>query len=335
MNQARVPFIIRLRARGQSTRNGIAPAVLAAAFAALALAPAAVAQDALRASPPAGLAAAGDLDEDGDLDLVTSVASDGPRCGLAVALDRGAGPQEVARLPLPQLCDGLALGDVDGDGDLDIVASQGGPFGQGSAIALLLNHGDATFASPRALPAGGAGPAGLLAADLDGDGWPDLAVALHGVLGGGRQVAVLRNDGAGALRPAQTTTLPLAGAAAPRRLAAGDMDGDGTTDLVAACDGSRLVVLFQRGGAFVAGPAIDARRAASRGAALPADVALADADGDGDLDALYGGAVLLLNDGAGALAARTLEPVLALPPAADAHPDRLAPPLSDLRFLGP
>ncbi len=80
----------------------------------------------------------------------------------------------------------VAAADLDRDGDVDLVVA--GPA-SGSA-AFLRNLGDGRFAGPVAIPVGGA-PRRLLAADLDGDLWPDLAVA-----DADGSVAVLRNLGA-------------------------------------------------------------------------------------------------------------------------------------------
>src|SRR5207247_657243 len=85
-------------------------------------------------------------------------------------------------------------------------------------------NGDGTFQDYRAV----AGPGGnsLVAADFDGDGRLDLAVAdstLH-------QVTVLLNQGGGAFQactPFPVGTTPVA-------LAAGDFNGDGLPDLAVA-----------------------------------------------------------------------------------------------------
>jgi len=77
----------------------------------------------------------------------------------------------------------MASGDLDGDGDIDLVTSY---F---AYVSVLLNHGDATFTPPVAYPIFGLRSMAL--GDLDGDGKPDLA----GVLSQG--VALIHNNGDG------------------------------------------------------------------------------------------------------------------------------------------
>src|SRR5690606_18559365 len=94
----------------------------------------------------------------------------------------------------------LAVGDVDGDGLLDVVAA-------GEALVVFRGHGDGTLAAPvaTALPSPVSGL--LTVGDLDGDGRPDV------VAGG----AVLRGLGDGTFQPGSSTLPPLASA---------DLDGD-------------------------------------------------------------------------------------------------------------
>jgi hypothetical protein len=76
----------------------------------------------------------------------------------------------------------VAVGDVNGDGNADIVVANcsdgdcpGGSNGNGTAIALLGN-GDRTFQAGVPYDSGGAVPSSVAVADVNGDGKPDILV---------------------------------------------------------------------------------------------------------------------------------------------------------------
>lgn len=203
--------------------------------------------------------------------------------------------------------DGFALADLDGDGALELVH---GPARKGRPRPVVFKgdgqgHWRAWEAAFPALPYD-YGDAAV--ADLDGDGRPDLALAVHlrGVVGllqvsPGRFEA--RTLGLGPLKD----DAPFSS----RALAAVDWDGDGREDLLALSDGPRL-----GGGARPAslGLRLLSRRsgswtASSLGGARPGlfgdALAVGDVDGDGHPDALSASntlglrTVLLRGDGQG------------------------------------
>lgn len=171
----------------------------------------------------------------------------------------------------------VVVGDWNGDGHLDVAILE--PLVP--AVQILLGDGTGVLAPPPApaltlLPTG-AVPFALVAADFDGDGAPDLAVT-NGVAG---TVSVFRNVGGGFFAP--TGAFPALTSA--RSLAAGDLDGDGHVDLVApGADDDEVAVLLGAGDGTFGPPSFVALAAHS----VPTRVALADFDGDGDLDLAVG-----------------------------------------------
>ena len=215
--------------------------------------------------------ALGDLDGDGRPDLVLSYTTD---ARIAVAHNTGGGFAAPVFYASRRAPNNLALADLDGDGRLDVVALCS-PNGVGASdpeldrgsVMVYPGAGDGTLGAPVTY-ATGIFPLDLVVADLDGDGRQDVAVAAFE----DEAIAILRNDGTGALMPRRL--VPLGNR--PVSLAAGDLDGNGTVDLVVNRYYEDVVVLRNDGQAGFAAPEIYA--------ITSQELALADADGDGVLD---------------------------------------------------
>ncbi|GLH70476.1 hypothetical protein GETHPA_20090 [Geothrix rubra] len=124
-----------------------------------------------------------DLNGDGKLDLLTANygATAGPNTlGLSVLLQGAtAGTfQAATTYATDYRSAALAVGDLDGDGRLDVVVANAGlPGFPGSVSVLRQDPANPGNLLPASNLLGLWGPLGVAIADMDGDGHPDLVVA--------------------------------------------------------------------------------------------------------------------------------------------------------------
>ena len=208
----------------------------------------------------------GDLDSDGDLDVVLSRGS---YASAALVVMRNDGGNFVATaFPVSDRLVQIELDDVDQDGHLDVVGRR--TFGAGASIL----HGDGS---------GGFGSEGLLPfnsenlpfhlVDVDGDDRRDLVFRGYG------SISMKRHEGSSyaALPRELVRTRPYF--AGP--LAVADFDGDGRTDLLTSTgnwQASALLLYPQsRDGVF------RLKRAIAK-TSVPTQIEAHDVDGDGRID---------------------------------------------------
>ncbi|MEJ2208082.1 MAG: FG-GAP-like repeat-containing protein, partial [Anaerolineae bacterium] len=233
----------------------------------------------------------GDLDGDGDLDAVFA----NPQThDSGVWLNDGGGTLVDTGQRLTQYGHGVAVADFDGDGDLDafVVCHQ---FITPSR--LYLNDGTGRLEdSGQDLGDAGISANEVNLLDLNGDGFVDVHVLYYDP--GGLPDRVYLNDGAAHFADSGL-------ALDEETIAWGDLDGDGDVDYFGKRWGQGYVVQLNDGGRFSPGWQMEDEGANVGG------VALADFDGDGDLDALVANGFrstgglpsrLLWNDGHGAFA---------------------------------
>lgn len=131
----------------------------------------------------------------------------------------------------------IALGDLNGDGRLDLATADVSNNQAKVWLQVQLGQPAGTFQTPAtlSLPDDSA-PVSMAAASLDGDTNTDLAIALEGTA----QVAVLWGDGTGAF-PASSF---LSTGPDPQQVIAADLNGDGKIDLATADMGANQVTLL-------------------------------------------------------------------------------------------
>jgi len=219
--------------------------------------------------------ALGDVDGDGDLDAVFANYVDPNKVWLndsyGVFTDSG---QEIGHL-IPETgymhgfySHGVALGDVDGDGDLDTVFAN-----DYSPNNIWLNDGSGNFTDSGGVLGTSHGEA-VAMGDFDGDG--DLDVFIANVYNTANKV--WRNDGNGNF----TDSGQELGSSSSFGVALGDVDGDGDLDAFVAnsyyIEQPNKLWLNDGSGTFTdSGQELGSSRSDG--------VALGDLDDDGDLDA--------------------------------------------------
>ncbi|HVS15194.1 MAG TPA: CRTAC1 family protein [Thermoanaerobaculia bacterium] len=265
-------------------------------------------------------AVAADVDGDGDLDLyITSFGAN------QLLLNQGDGTftdvSSAAGVADPLWSSSAAFADVDGDGDLDLYVANYVDFAidrneicgkkerglrsychpnvyRGLPDRFYRNRGDGTF-EDASEPAGISGPRGngmgVVASDLDGDGWIDFYVANDMTAN-----LLWRNRGDGTFEELAL----LAGAAFSDRgepeagmgVAAGDLDGDGRFELMTTHLDQQTNALYGN-----VGPGLFVDRRFLAGLAEPSvpyvgfGVVFADLDADGDLDVVVANGHIIHN----------------------------------------
>jgi hypothetical protein len=220
---------------------------------------------------PSYAIAAADVNGDGNLDLVVTGADpNSHNWSYTVLLGNGNGSFQAPALyqqNTQAIATTIVIADFNNDGRLDLAVPAG------NSVAVLLGNGNGTFATPTLYFDGEADS--ILSADFNGDGRLDLAA------GGSSGLALLLGNGDGTFRPA---TFPYTTGFGPAF--AVDLNGDGNADLVGNSAG--IQVLMGNGNGTFKALTLFGNYGAN---GFSSAVALADVNGDGNLDVIAGGGV--------------------------------------------
>ena len=235
------------------------------------------------ASVPTWKIGLADFDQDGDLD---AIFANGHLNDSEVWLNNGRGFFTDTGQSLGKYGHGVAIGDVDGDGDPDIIISTHENY---MPRRVYLNDGKALFQELAGAFNRNIGFSAELF-DLDGDG------DLDAVGEGPDSTSIFENDGTGMFTPGEM--------ALASNTTWGDLDSDGDVDVLVKEEGVGYTTIRNDGGWRFS----QLWELADANAMRLGNVALGDVDHDGDLDAVITNghyqttshpALIFLNNGIG------------------------------------
>lgn len=186
--------------------------------------------------------ATGDLNGDGNLDLVTESWGNNQ---VAILFGDGKGSFntsgtfiDVGKMPYQR----VRVGDINGDGKSDIVTTNL----EGDNVTILLGDGKGGFkqATGSPFPCGDS-PFNFAIGDVNKDGKPDLAIVnspSSATRSGKDGLTILLGDGTGGFKTMAGS--PLTTGKIPNRVAIGDVNGDGFSDIAVSSPDSDSITLF-------------------------------------------------------------------------------------------
>ena len=211
----------------------------------------------------------GDVDGDGDLDIALGHNS---FRAMSVMINDGAGAfleDRTIGTPSGGGAFSIELGDIDNDGDLDIIA---GSFDRSGVFLYENIDGNGTFEFTKNITV--SSPFHVTSADVDGNSTLDVIVSSQSL----NAIDVVFNDGNGFSEDNVRVDRYSAGTA-PRAAAAVDLDNDGDIDLAVANIASSNVSIFEGDGTGVFAESVEIPVTGG-----PSFIVATDMDQDGEVD---------------------------------------------------
>jgi hypothetical protein len=209
-----------------------------------------------------------DLDDDGDIDILTASEKDGKVSWFENDGTGNFAAQQI--IGLGSKPHGVDVADIDGDGDQDVLAAM-----LGSAdVVWFANDGQENFSAAMVVGS----PSGVRhvrAADLDGDGDIDVVAPSYA----SNAIVWYANDGGGHFGGARVITASATGA---WRVEIADVNGDGNIDVLSASAGDHKAAWYANDGAGNFGP----QQIITTNVPSAWGVHAVDLDNDGDPDVL-------------------------------------------------
>ncbi len=209
---------------------------------------------------------------------------------------------------------GVAAGDFNGDGKLDVVT-----LGSGSYLDVMLGNGDGTFQTPitNNVAVSNVFLEAIAVGDFNGDHLLDVAIWAENANTGNAEVHIYLGNGTGTFTYANTYSAPASGNTnpGPNSIVAEDVNGDGKIDLVAMTPYNGVFIFLGNGDGTFQAP-LPNTTVCTDAIGNCGSVAVGDLNGDGKPDLALqsngttgGGMTILLNTGNGTFGTPTYYPV--------------------------